>query len=60
MVRLIDCSNMTSAVYCGLLSTNQSNLFQLKGAQIARLGEPRTLDPKVAGSILTRGAVLCP
>ena len=30
------------------------------GEPIAQLGERRTLDRKVAGSILTRGAVLCP
>ena len=30
------------------------------GAPIAQLGGRRTLDRKVAGSILTRGAVLCP
>ena len=29
-------------------------------APIAQLGERRTLDHKVAGSILTRGGVLCP
>ena len=29
-------------------------------APIAQLGERRTLDHKVAGLILTRGAVLCP
>ena len=31
-----------------------------QGAPIAQLGERQTLDRKVAGSILTRGAVLCP
>ena len=31
-----------------------------RGAPIAQLGECRTLDHKVAGSILTRGTVLCP
>ena len=31
-----------------------------EGAPIAQLGERRTLDRKVAGSIITRGAVLCP
>ena len=31
-----------------------------EGAPIAQLGEHRTLDCKVAGSILTWGAVLCP
>ena len=30
------------------------------GAPIAQLGERRTLDRKVTGSILNRGAVLCP
>ena len=29
------------------------------GARIAQLGERRSLDHKVAGLILTRGAVLC-
>ena len=33
---------------------------QLRGAPIAQLGEHQTLDHKVAGSILTGGAVLCP
>ena len=31
-----------------------------EGAPISQLGERRTLDRKVAGSIITRGAVLCP
>ena len=35
-------------------------ISKTKGAPIAQLGERRTLDRKVAGSILTRGAVLCP
>ena len=30
------------------------------GAPIAQLGEHQTLDGKVAGLILTQGAVLCP
>ena len=30
------------------------------GAPIAQLGERRTLDRKVAGSILTLGTMLCP
>ena len=30
------------------------------GAPIAQLGERRTLGRKIAGSILTRGEVLCP
>ena len=36
------------------------NQFSHGGAPIAQLGEHGTLDPKVAGSILTRGTVLCP
>ena len=31
-----------------------------KGTPMAQLGERQTLDRKVAGSILTRGVVLCP
>ena len=38
----------------------KSYLIQLGGAPIAQLGERRTLDRNVAGSILTWGAVLCP
>ena len=33
---------------------------KMVGAPIAPLGECRTLDRKVAGSILSRGTVLCP
>ena len=38
----------------------ESFLLVILGAPIAQLGECRTLDGKVAGSILSRGAVLCP
>ena len=34
--------------------------MQGEGAPIAQLGEGPTLDYKDTGSILTRGAVLCP
>ena len=34
--------------------------FKIWKASVAQLGEIRTLDSKVAGSILTRDAVLCP
>ena len=37
-----------------------TNLIKNKAALIAQLGESQTLDRKVGGSILTRGAVLCP
>ena len=36
------------------------NKYLLSGAPIAQLGECQTLDHKVAGLILTQGAVLCP
>ena len=47
-----------------LLQTFNDDAFlnsnDLGEAPIAQLGERRTLDRKVAGSILNRGAVLCP
>ena len=37
-----------------------SMILHLQGAPIAKLGVRRTLDSKVAGSILTWGVMLCP
>ena len=39
---------------------NWQNSILCMGEPIVQLGERRTLDRKVAGSILTRVAVLCP
>ena len=61
MVKITDRPDMTSAVYRGrktlIQSIKQTNTTW--EAPIAQLGERRTLDRKVAGSILTRGAMLC-
>ena len=38
----------------------RSMMHRHEGAPVAQLGERWTLDRKVAGSILDRGAVLCP
>ena len=44
---------------CTIIFNQYQNQYILKGAPIAQLGERRTLDRKVADSILTRGALLC-
>ena len=43
-----------------VLSKHKGNITIFQVTPIAQLGERRTLNREVAGSILTQGAVLCP
>ena len=54
ITRLSDCERELNAHFYSAAS------LWYQEAPIAQLGERQTLDRKVAGSILTFGAVLCP